>query len=379
MQYEKNNVKNEDIMKKIMKSIAIVAIVGLFLGTIIFLVISSKDKPTIYEVITPAKDTITLTTVATGSIKPRDEILIKPQISGIISEVYCKAGQMVKEGDILATVKIIPEMGQLNSAEANVKYAKISLDAITLTYNRTKNLYNRGVATLEEFEKAETDFRRAKEELVNAKNNLDIVEKGVLSSSTKLSNTQIRATIDGMVLSVPVKVGNSVILSNTFNDGTTIATIADLNDMLFVGNINETEIEKITEGMAAKVAIGAIKGATIDATVEYISPQGVDNSGIVSYPIEAAVVIPDTLFIRAGYSANAEFVTAKRENILTIPEKCLTFSGDSIYVERLMSTVDQIESQVFEKQVVELGISDGVNVEVIKGVSATDKLKGFKL
>ncbi len=366
-------------MKKFMKGFMIVAIVGLFVATIIFLVVSSKEAPTVYEIINPKRDNITLSTIASGSIKPRNEILIKPQISGIISEIYCKAGQRVKQGDIIATVKIIPEMGQLNSAEASVKYAKISLESATLTYNRTKTLYSKGVVTLEEFERATTDYQRAEEELKVARNNLEIVEKGVLSGSNKVSNTQIRATIDGMVLSVPVKVGNSVILSNTFNDGTTIAIIADLNDMLFVGNVNETEIEKIRQGMDAEITIGALGSAAIKAKVEYISPQGTDNNGVVSFPIEAAISIPDSLFIRAGYSANAKFITNNRENILVIPEKCVTFVGDSTFVEKLITPIEDIGNQKFERQQVTLGISNGVSVEVLKGVLKGDNLKGFKI
>ena len=366
-------------MKKYLKLFAILFFVALFIGTMVFLWKTTRPEIISYELITFKRDTITNTTIATGSIEPRDEILVKPQISGIISEVYCEAGQMVLAGDIIASVTVIPEMGQLNSAESNVKLCKINLEQANRNFERVKKLYSKGVVTLEEFETAENNKKVAIEDMQNARNNLEIVEKGVISSSEKLSNTQIRATITGMILDVPIKVGNSVILSNTFNDGTTIATIADLNDMLFVGNIDETEIGKVKEGVAAKITIGALQDITLNADIEYVSPKSSSENGIVVFQIKAAVSIPDSLFVRAGYSANAEIITAIKNNVLAIPESAIQFKNDSTFVEILTSSdTTIIGNQIFERKNIELGLSDGVLVEVISGLDGTEKIKGNK-
>ena len=365
-------------MKKYLKLFAILFFVALFIGTMVYLWKSTRPEIISYELNEVKRDTIINTTIATGSIEPRDEVLVKPQISGIISTIYCEAGQMVKAGDVIASVTVIPEMGQLNSAESRVTLANINLEQVTRNFNRVNKLHSKGVATLEEFEVAENDKRVAIEDLQNARNNLEIVEKGVISSSAKLSNTQVRATITGMILNVPVKVGNSVILSNTFNDGTTIATIADLNDMLFVGNIDETEIGKITEGVDAKITIGALQDIVLGAEIEYVSPKSSDENGVVVFEIKAAVSIPDSLFIRAGYSANAEIVTAKRENIFALSESFVQFKNDSTYVEVLTSSEEDKENQIFERRDIELGLSNGVMVEILSGLDGTEKIKGNK-
>ncbi len=362
-------------MKKYIKFAVILFFVALFVGTIVFMWKTTRPEVTTYETFTIEKDSITTSTIATGSIQPRDEVLVKPQISGIIEKVYCEAGDMVKAGDVLALVKVIPEMGALNSAESRVKSAEISLDQRKRNYDRVKGLYDKGVATLEEYENATDDHKMAIEEMQNARNNLEIVEKGTVSNKS-LGNTQIRATINGMVLDVPIKEGNSVIQANTFNDGTTIATIADLSDMLFIGNIDETEIGKINNGVKTKITVGAMQNITLDGNIEYISPKSAIDNGVTVFQIKAAVTLPDSVFIRAGYSANAEIITAEALNVDAMPERFVMFEGDKAYVEVLTSAEGEEGVQTFERKDVELGLSDGITVEIKSGLTETDKIKG---
>ena len=257
--------------KKFLKIALLVVIAALFIWTFVFLYQKSQPKVTVYETIVPEVTDLEKTTVATGKVEPRDEVLIKPQISGIIAEVYKEAGQSVKQGEVLAKVKVIPELGQLNSAESRVRLAEINAA------------------------QAETDFARTQK---------------LYKNSASFSSTLIRSTITGLILDVPIKVGNSVIMSNTFNDGTTIATVANMNDLIFRGNIDETEVGRVHEGMPVKLTIGALQNLSFDATLEYISPKGVEENGANQFEIKAAIAAPDSVQIRSGYSANAEMVTA---------------------------------------------------------------------
>ena len=362
-------------MKKVLKFVTILFFVALFLGTIVFLWSKTQPKVITYELIGTARETLTEKTVATGKIEPRDEVLIKPQISGIISKVYAEAGQMIKAGDVIAQVTVIPEMGALNNAEARVRMAKINLEQVQKEYDRINTLFEKGVATKEEFEKSETSLKSSKEDLLSAKDNLEIVQKGMISRSSALSNTQIRATVTGMILDVPVKVGNSVILSNTFNDGTTIAVIADLNDMLFVGDVDETEVGKLKEGMKAEIIVGALQALKMSAELEYISPKASELDGVVVFQIKAATSIPDTVLIRSGYSANASIITSEKIDVLSIPESVVSFKDGKSFVE-ILTSAEEVIPQVFEKKEVELGFSNGINVEVISGLEGTEKMKG---
>ena len=323
-------------------------------------------------------DTLEKRAVATGKVEPRDEVLIKPQISGIISEIYKEAGELVQQGEVIAKVKVIPEMATLNSAESRVNVAKISLEQTQRDYDRVKELFDSGVISIEEFEQSETALSKAQEEMQNAKDNLEIVQNGIASRNAELSNTQIRSTITGMILDVPVKVGNSVIQSNTFNDGTTIATVADLNDMIFRGKVDETEVGRLKEQMPVKLTIGALQDISLDATLEYIAPKGTEENGVVMFEIKAAAQVPADIFIRAGYSANADIVIERREGVLTIPESSVTFEGDKTYVNLLTSDSTATE-QTFERKEVTLGMSDGVNIEIKEGLSGDESLKGEKI
>lgn len=363
-------------MKKILK-IALLVIIGLLVaGTLFWLWKKSQPKEIRYEIITVGQDSIENTSVATGKVSPRDEILIKPQISGIISELRKEAGDLVKAGDIIATVKVIPEVAQLNSAESRVTLAQISLTQVKAEYDRQKELFKKGVIAKEEMDKSDADYKKAIEELDNSKDNLDIIKNGISKKTAQYSNTQIRSTIDGTILDVPIKVGNSVIQSNTFNDGTTIASVANMNDLIFIGKLDETEVGRVHLGMPIKLTVGAIENRKFDATLEYIAPKGTEENGAILFEIKAAARV-DSAVIRAGYSANAEIVLAKRQKVLTIPESSVTFSHDSTFVYVLKDTIDN--KQNFEKRLVKIGLSDGIKVEIVSGLKKGDKVRGSEI
>ena len=364
---------NNQLVKKI-KRIVLLSLVGLaVVGTFVFLWKKAQPEVTEYEIVTPERGTVETKTVATGNVEPRYEILIKPQISGIISEVLKEAGQRVTEGEIIAKVKVIPEMGQLNSAESRVNVARISLDQVESTHRRDEQLFKQGILTAEEFDVSKANYRKAKEELANAHSALEIVRDGISRNTRSSSTTQIRSTITGMILNVPIKVGNSVIQSNSFNDGTTIASVANMNDMIFRGNVDETEIGKIREGMPIKLTVGALGTRTFDAVLEYVSPKGEEKNGAIQFEIKAAVSLPDTSFVRAGYSANAEIVLERAENVLTIPESTVEFHGDTAFVQVVKQ---EKPKQIFEKRQIKTGLSDGIKIEVKEGLTEKDKIRG---
>ena len=361
------------IVKKILRIVLLTLVGAAVIGTFYFLWKKAQPVITVYEIVTPANDTIQTKTVATGNVEPRYEVLIKPQISGIISELTKEAGQMIKEGEIIAKIKVIPEMVQLNSAESRVNVANISLKQVEEVYQRDEQLFQSGVIAKEDFEASKSNYLKAKEERDNAQSALEIIRDGIAKNSKVASTTQIRSTITGMILDVPVKVGNSVIQSNNFNDGTTIATVANMNDMIFRGNVDETEIGRIHEGMPIKLTVGAMESATFEAMLEYVSPKGVEKNGAIQFEIKAAVTIPDQTFIRAGYSANAEIVLKRAENVLAIPESCVEFSGDSAFVQIVKQ---EIPEQKFEKKHVKTGLSDGIKIEITEGLTVADKIRG---
>lgn len=364
---------NNQLVKKI-KRIVLLSVVGLaVVGTFVFLWKKAQPEVTEYEIVTPERGTVETKTVATGNVEPRYEILIKPQISGIISEVLKEAGQRVTEGEIIAKVKVIPEMGQLNSAESRVNVARISLEQVESTHRRDEQLFKQGILTAEEFDVSKANYRKAKEELANAQSALEIVRDGISRNTRSSSTTQIRSTITGMILNVPIKVGNSVIQSNSFNDGTTIASVANMNDMIFRGNVDETEIGKIREGMPIKLTVGALGTRTFDAVLEYVSPKGEEKNGAIQFEIKAAVSLPDTSFVRAGYSANAEIVLERAENVLTIPESTVEFHGDTAFVQVVKQ---EKPKQIFEKRQIKTGLSDGIKIEVKEGLTEKDKIRG---
>ncbi len=356
-------------MKKVLKIVIGIIILVVFVGTIVYLYKKSQAKPVIYETTSAQVTSIVKKTVATGKVVPRKEIEIKPQVSGIISELYVEAGQKVRKGDMIAKVRIIPNMVSLNEAESRVNRAKISLDNAQQNYNREKPLYDGRIIPLAEMQTYEVALKNAQEDLDAAENNLQLIRDGISKTSGAVSNTIIRSTIEGMVLTVPVEVGNSVIESNTFNDGTTIATVADMGEMIFKGKVDESEVGKLHEGMELIMTVGAIDTEKFTAKLEHISPKGVEENGAIQFEIRAAVELKNNLFIRAGYSANADIVLERRDSVLSVQESLVKYEGDTAWVE-----VEKTP-QVFVKKIIKTGLSDGVNVEILSGITKKDKIK----
>lgn len=363
-------------MKKALKIAGLVILIGGFLGTFYFLYSKSQKAPEVYKNQAPSIESITKKTVATGSVVPRYEIEIKPQVSGIIDEVYLEAGQMVKMGDIIAKVKIIPDMVTLNNAESRVNRAKMNYEDAKIDYDRQHELYEKKVISYGDYQKADLAFKTSREELSSAENNLELIKEGVTKKSETTTNTLIRSTINGMVLDVPVEVGNSVIQSNTFNAGTTIAIVADMTDMIFEGKVDETEVGKVKEGMNIILTIGAIDDEKFDAVLTYLSPKGVEENGAIQFEIKANVELKEGQFLRAGYSANANIVLEKKDSIMVIPEGLLKFENDSSFVE---INIGNEEEASYEKRFVETGLSDGINIEITEGLKLEDKVKGEKI
>lgn len=364
-------------MKKFFR-ILLWSIVGvIFIGTFVYLYLNSQKKDAVYELVNPTTETIERTTVLTGKIEPRDEIEIKPQISGIINEILIEAGDHVQAGDIIAKIKVIPEETQLSSAENRVKVAQISLDEAEMTYNRTKALYDKKFESREKFETDEAAYKRAIEELAQAKDQLTIVRDGVSASNAQSSNTLVRSTVTGVVLEVPVKVGSSVIQANTFNDGTTIAKIADMTDLIFKGKVDETDVDRLSEGMPVSISVGAVEGSDYMAVIEKIAPIATDDNGTNTFEVKAALNIDDTAKLRAGYSANATVTLERADSVLSIPERVVEYKGDSAFVYLLKSATP---SQAFERMAIRTGVSDGINVELRDSVLTKEsQLRGDQL
>ena len=360
-------------MKKYRKLIIAAIIALIFIGTFVFLWQKSQPKEVVYNEFTPKTESIQKTTIITGKIEPRNEVNVKPQISGIISELYKEAGDYVNAGDVIAKVKVIPDMGQLSSAEMRVRLAEINLKQAQTDFEREENLYNQKLVSADEFDKVKISLNQAKHEKMAAQDALEVVRDGVSSSNAKASSTLIRSTISGVILDIPVKVGNSVILSNTFNDGTTIATVANMKDLIFRGNIDETEVGQLVSGMNMKITIGALQDLKFDANLEYISPKAVESNGANQFEIKAAVKLVEGGKIRSGYSANAEIVLASAEKVLSIPESAIEFSGDSTFVYVVKGDG---KNKTYERTNVTTGLSDGVNIEIKKGLTAKDKVRG---
>ena len=360
-------------MKKYRKLIVAVIVAVIFIGTFVFLYQKSQPTPVVYSEFTPDVKDIQKTTVITGKIEPRNEITVKPQISGIITELYKEAGDMVQQGEVIAKVKVIPDMGQLSSAEARVRLADINLKQAQVDFSREEALYKQKLVSADEFDKIKQTLRQAKEEVVAAQDALDVVRNGVSKSNASASSTLIRSTITGLILDVPVKVGNTVVLSNTFNDGTTIATVANMNDLIFRGNIDETEVGRLVEGMPMKITIGALQDLSFEANLEYVSPKAVESNGANQFEVKAAVHVIKGGKIRSGYSANAEIVLAKANKVLSIPESAIEFSGDSTFVYIVKG---EGEKKTYDRRAVTTGLSDGVNIEIKKGITAKDKVRG---
>ncbi|MBU2974292.1 MULTISPECIES: efflux RND transporter periplasmic adaptor subunit [unclassified Zobellia] len=357
-------------MNKIVKYILIgILILGALWAAAFFVKSNSKDAVT-YETSTPFISNIEKKTVATGKVIPEDEVEIKPQISGIIQKIYLEEGQKVKSGDLIATIKVVPNEQALNQSRGRVRNAELALNNIKIEYNRNKTLFDKGVISSQDFNTLQLQNDQAVQELENAKADYQIIRQGSAGGSSS-ANTNIRATVDGTILEIPVEEGDQVIESNNFNDGTTIASIADLSKMIFEGKVDEGEVAKLEVGTPLKISLGAIEGTELDAKLRFIAPKGIEETGAVQFKIEGDVEVKDDIFIRAGYSANASLVLEKKDDVLVIPEALLQFDKktDKPYVE--IETGDQ----QFERRDIEIGISDGVNVEIVSGLTESDKVK----
>lgn len=361
-------------MKKFFKWAGLALLALIFIYTFVFLYQKSQPQVVQYELCAVDTGDLVKSTVVTGKVEPRVEVSIKPQISGIIAELNKQAGQKVEMNEVIAKVKVIPDMSSLNSAESRLRLATISMEQAKTDFERMQNLYDKKLISSEDYEKSRNSLLNAKEELAGATDALSIVKEGYAKSDAKSSNTLVRSTINGLILDIPVKVGNSVILSNTFNDGTTIATVADMNDLLFVGNIDETEVGRISEGMPVKISLGALQNVVIDAVLEYISPKGVNTNGANQFEIKAALKVPQNVTIRSGYSANATIELARASHVLAIPESTVEYSGDSAFVYVLTDSVPQ---QKFVRRAITTGMSDGLKIEVKSGLKQGEKLRGL--
>lgn len=362
-------------MKRFFKILLWIAIAAVFVGTFIFLYKNSQPKIVTYDIVSPSVETIERSTVLTGKIEPRDEIEIKPQISGIISEINVEPGDIVHEGDVIAKIKVIPDDSQLNSARNRLDIAKLSLTQTESVFNRTKELYDKKYASREEYEQAETEYLKAREEVESAIDAMAIIKDGVSKYNAQSSNTLVRATITGQVLEVPVKVGSSVIQANTMNDGTTVAKVADMNNLIFKGKVDETEVGLLHQSMPIVITIGALPDVKYDGEIEYIAPKSSEENGSNTFEIKAAIKVGSDVELRAGYSANASVILQHAADVLTVPEGVLEWIGDSTYVYVLMAETPE---QKFERKPIKTGLSDGVNIQVIEGVTDADRLRGNK-
>lgn len=363
-------------MKRYFKYIMMALAAVVFIGTFVFLYIKSQPKPVVYNEFEPKQMDIRKTTVVTGKIEPRNEVNVKPQISGIITEILKEAGQKVEAGEVIAKVKVIPDMSSLSAAQARVRLAGINERQARTDFEREKTLFDKGLVSADEYDKIAQALRQAREESAAAQDNLEVVRDGVSKTNASASSTLIRSTVTGLILDIPVKVGNSVILANTFNDGTTIATVANMNDLIFRGNIDETEVGRLTTGMTMKITIGALQDLKFDARLEYISPKATDQNGANQFEIKAAVNLPTSSEqIRSGYSANAEIVLAEARGVLSVPESAIEFSGNDTFVYVVKGSGKE---KTYERRKVTTGLSDGINIEIRSGLKKGETVRGPK-
>lgn len=362
-------------MKKYIKYILMALVAVVFIGTFVFLYIKSQPQPEVYDEFTLQRMNIRKTTVVTGKIEPRNEVNVKPQISGIITEILKEAGETVQEGEVIAKVKVIPDMGSLSAAQSRLRLAEINRKQAQTDYDREKALFDKGLVAADEYDKIAQALRQAREEVDAAQDNLEVVRDGVSKSNASASSTLIRSTITGLILDIPVKVGNSVILANTFNDGTTIATVANMNDLIFRGNVDETEVGQVNVGMPMTITVGALQDLKFNARLEYISPKAVEANGANQFEIKAAVQVPEKTGVRSGYSANAQIVLAEALHVLTVPESAIHFEGNNTYVYLVQG---KGKNKTYQRRDVKVGLSDGVNIQIKSGLTTNDRVRGLE-
>lgn len=360
-------------MKRFFKYVVFALIAVVVLGTFAFLFVKSRPQEERFNEITATVSNIEKSTVITGKIVPRDEVNIKPQINGIIAELYKEAGESVKQNEVIAKLKVIPDMNSLSSAQSRVRLAELNLKQAQTDFEREKALYDKDLVSAEEYDRVRQQLNQAMEEAAAAQESLEVIRDGVSSSNATGSTTLVRSTISGLILNIPVKVGNSVIQANTLNEGTTVATIADMKNLIFDGNIDETEVGSLSEGNPMLITIGALKDYSLDATLEYISPKATENNGANQFEIKAAVEVPDGTMIRSGYSANAKIVLERADSVVVIQESALEFSSDSCFVYLKKG------ENLYERTAVTTGLSDGINIEIRSGLKEGDVVRGTRI
>ncbi len=373
MLFEPKLFSETHVMKNGKLILLVIGVLLVFIGTaytVKHLRDQEQQAEASYNTESPRTADIVLKTLASGSVQPRQEILIKPQVSGIVRRVLVEPGDAVKAGEVLAEVMIVPDVAALSNAESRLARAKITLDDAQLNHERNADLLTRGVVAIAEAQRTELALKQAREELYAAEDNLRIVQEGVTArGGDNSSNTLVKATVSGMVLEVPIKKGNSVIEANNFNEGTTIASVADMADLQFVGKIDESEVEKLHEGMPIRLTIGAIEGIQIPATLEHISPKGIEEGGAIQFEIKAAVILTEGQFLRAGYSATADVVLDERSQVLALSERLIQYDVNQPFVDVLVG------DNIYERRDLEVGLSDGLVTEILSGVTEKDEIK----
>lgn len=360
-------------MKRVLKYLIFALIAIFIIGTFAFLYQKSKPKEIKYNELEASLADIQRTSIVTGKIEPRNEVNIKPQINGIIAELYKEAGQTVEKDEVIAKLKVIPDMNSLSSAQSRVRLADINLKQAKTNYEREKALFDKNLVSADEYDKVLQAYNQAKEERSAAQDALEVIRDGVSSANATSSSTLVRSTISGLILDIPVKVGNSVIQANTMNDGTTVATVANMSDLIFDGQIDETEVGRLKEGMNVVITIGALQDYSFEAVLEYVSPKAVEKNGANQFEIKAAVKPQEGSTIRSGYSANAEIVLQKVEQVVSVPESAIEFAGDSTFVYLKQ------DDGAYEKIAVKTGLSDGLNIEIVSGLKVGDKVRGTRI
>ena len=356
------------MIKRIFTILFSLALLALFAWTLYFLFERAQATPIVHQTELPTITDIVRKAVASGSIEPRNEVAIKPRISGVVDKLYVEAGQLVKQGELIAKIRIIPDAVTLNSAEASLDSARIGLANAEREFNRREKLLQQSLISKAEYNEHKMTYDLKIKEVENAESNVQLIKEGVSGKGDKISN-EIKATVSGMVLDVPVKEGVSVIETNNFNEGTTIALIADMKDLVFLGKVDESEVGKIKEGLDLEIKIGAIENLTFKGKLEFISPKGEENDGAIQFEIRAAIIPEDSVLIRAGYSASGDIVLERRNQVLSIQERLLQFEDDKVFVEV------EVTIGNFEKRYIEVGISDGINIEILSGIDESTRIK----
>ena len=357
-------------MNKTVKIILGIVLLLLLVVVLKYLKDSNTEDVVDYETELPFYTTLDTKIVATGKLNPEEEIELKPQISGIVDKILVEEGDLVQKGDLIAKIRVVPNEQSLVSAQSRIKTAKFSYDNAKTLFDRNKSLYEKGVISRQDFENNELSLNQAQENYTQAQNDYQIIRQGSISGGGS-ANTNIVAQIPGTILEIPVREGDQVIQSNNFNAGTTIATVADMSKMIFEGKVDESEVGKLEEGKEIKVILGAINEKEFPAKLTFVAPKGVEESGAVQFVIKADVTVESSNKIRAGYSANAEIEVESKDSILVIREALLQFNRitEKPFVELLTN-----DGSLRTKNV-EIGISDGINIEITEGLDEADRIK----